>query len=126
MGTLAPYAIDRMDFTHMLGDCFEIAMRAAAGYAIGDIDEEGNVTEWVEAEPRDRVRDAEYAFNKVATESLKLLANSLAVERTAGEGFISGGRFEEYIGHFEELVSSYESGYEAVKTSVEYELGMED
>ena len=124
MDTLAPYAIDRMDFPGMLGDCFEIVMRAANGQAIGEIDDDGNAVKWVEAAPEERMRDAGHAFERVAYEAIQLCASGNAVDKVCPVR-IEGERFMDYCNHHALFANDLMDRYEAAKTAVEYELGID-
>lgn len=122
---LAPYVIDRYDFSGVLGDCFEIIMRAVDGQTIDSIDEDGNIASWKDGTREERLKDAEYAFNMVAHHALQLCASGKAVENVIGSDYITGERFQDYMEHHTHLYNDLEGRYEARKIACEEELGLE-
>lgn len=116
------YWIDRSSFAGMLGDCFEVVVRAALGQRVGGLTEDGNVDFWEDASREECAREAEAAFNRAAMEALELCAGGRAME--AVTGVLRGDESFAYMREQAELMCELQGAYDGRKLACEFELGL--
>ena len=114
--------IDRASFAGMLGDCYEVAVRAAFGQRVGGLTGDGDVERWEDATREECAREAAFALDAAARHALELCASGRAME--AVSGVLRGDDFFAYMKEHAERSRELQGAYEGRKLACEVELGL--